>query len=80
MNHMTRNEVMDFIKDQLADIDEWHSFELSGELFDCNIYYNQDTEELGLDIYATKTDADGNVITITDPNDPDFMCIKVDGR
>ena len=80
MNQMTRNEVMDFIKDQLADIDEWHSFELSGELFDCNIYYNQDTEELGLDIYATKTDADGNVITITDPNDPDFMCIKVDGR
>jgi len=80
MNQMTRNEVIDFIKDQLADIDEWKTFELSGDLFDCNIYYNQHTEELGLDIYATKTDADGNVITITDPNDPDFICIKVDGR
>ena len=58
MNQMTRNEVIDFIKEQLADIDEWKTFELSGDLFDCNIYYNQDTEELGLDIYGTKTDAD----------------------
>ncbi len=80
MNQMTRNEVMDFIKDQLQDIDEWHSFELSGELFDCNIYYDHDTEELGLSIYATKKDEEGYVQTITDPNDPDFIDIKVSGK
>ena len=80
MNQMTRNEVIDFIKDQLSDIDEWLSFELSGDLFDCNIYYDHHLEELGLSIYATKKDEEGHVTTITDPNDPDFIDIKVSGR